>query len=126
RATAVRREAGYGVPVPLPEWSGHILDTWYSGIWGYLAATVAYTTALGRPDDALATWADPRTRVFEFIGFDCSFSHAVLWPALLLAHGGFTLPDQVVTNEFYRLGGGQVSPSPGHALWGQPFLPRGP
>jgi methionyl-tRNA synthetase len=125
-ATPVSRESGYGIPVPLPEWFGHILDTWYSGIWGYVAATVGHAVAVGRPEEARAVWADPRTGVFQFIGFDCSFSHAILWPALLLAHGGFRLPDQVVTNEFYRLEGEKFSTSRGHAIWGNEFLRRVP
>ncbi|HEY5834283.1 class I tRNA ligase family protein [Streptomyces sp.] len=124
--TTVSREADYGVPVPLPEFSGHILDTWYSGIWGYVAATVGYATALGEPEEALEAWADPATRVYEFIGFDCSFSHAILWPALFMAHGGFQLPEQVVTNEFYRLEGDKFSTSRDHAIWGNEFLRRVP
>jgi len=123
-ATTVSRSADYGVPVPLPEWSGHILDTWYSGIWGYVAATVAHGAATGDGDRALASWQDERTRIFEFIGFDCSFSHALLWPALFLAHGGMRLPEQVVTNEFYRLEGDKFSTSRGHAIWGNEFLRR--
>jgi methionyl-tRNA synthetase len=126
--TTVSREADYGVPVPLPEWEGHILDTWYSGIWGYLAATRSYAHAVGGPQapDGLEAWTDPTTRVYEFIGFDCSFSHALLWPALFLAHGGVTLPDQVVTNEFYRLEGDKFSTSRNHAIWGNEYLRRVP
>jgi methionyl-tRNA synthetase len=121
-ATPVSRESDYGIPVPLPEWEGHILDTWFSGIWGYMAATANLTHAEGRPDLWEQQWTDPDTRIVNFIGFDCSFSHAVLWPALLLAHGGLTLPSQVVTNEFYRLEGEKFSTSRGHAIWGGEFL----
>jgi methionyl-tRNA synthetase len=124
--TTVARTAAYGIPVPVEGWDGYILDTWYSGIWGYLAATVALGTALGDADAPLRAWADPDTRVYEFIGFDCSFSHALLWPALFLAHGDLKLPDQVVTNEFYRLEGDKFSTSRGHAIWGNDFLRRVP
>ncbi|WP_051951164.1 class I tRNA ligase family protein [Actinacidiphila yeochonensis] len=122
--TPVSREAGYGVPVPLPGWEGHILDTWFSGIWGYVAATARLTEAQGDREKALALWSDPDTRIVNFIGFDCSFSHAVLWPALLLAQGSLTLPAQVVINEFYRLEGAKFSTSRGHAIWGGEFLRR--
>ncbi|WP_179166427.1 class I tRNA ligase family protein [Streptomyces sp. CB03238] len=120
--TPVSREDGYGIPVPLPGWEGHILDTWFSGIFGYVAATAGLTRAEGEPELWERLWSDPATEVINFIGFDCSFSHAVLWPALLLAHGGLTLPAQVVTNEFYRLEGDKFSTSRNHAIWGSEFL----
>lgn len=122
--TPVSREGAYGIPVPLPGWEGHILDTWFSGIWGYAAATANLTAAEGRPGYWEELWTDPDTELINFIGFDCGFSHAVLWPALLLAHGGLTLPTQVVTNEFYRLEGEKFSTSRGHAIWGGDFLRR--
>lgn len=120
--TPISRQAAYGVPVPLDGWEGHILDTWFSGIFGYLAATACLTEAEGRPELWEERWRDSRTRVINFIGFDCSFSHAVLWPALLMAQGELTPPSQVVTNEFYRLEGEKFSTSRGHAIWGGDFL----
>lgn len=124
--TPVSRIAEYGIPVPLPGWQGNILDTWSSGIWGYVASSMAYAEATGRQEAGLAAWTDPNTSVVQFIGFDCGFSHAILWPALLLARGGFTLPEQVVTNEFYQLEGKKFSTSRGHAIWGGELLRRIP
>jgi len=120
--TPVSRRTSYGIPVPLSGWNGHILDTWYSGIFGYLAATMAYGTALGRQELWRELWLEPDTAIIHFIGFDCSFSHAVLWPALLMALGGLNLPRHVITNEFYNLEGGKFSTSRNHAIWGTEFL----
>ncbi|MFF3323010.1 class I tRNA ligase family protein [Streptomyces sp. NPDC002889] len=120
--TPVSRRSGYGIPVPLEGWEGHILDTWFSGIFGYIAATACLTAAQGEPEAWERLWSDPATRIVHFLGFDCSFSHAVLWPALLMAHGGLTLPAQVVINEFYRLEGEKFSTSRDHAVWGGEFL----
>ncbi|MEW2412143.1 class I tRNA ligase family protein [Streptomyces sp. NPDC046866] len=123
--TPISREADYGIPVPLPGWEGHVLDTWFSGIWGYAAATARLAEANGDRSEWERLWTDPETRIVNFIGFDCSFSHAVLWPALLLASpDGLTLPSQVVINEFYRLEGDKFSTSRGHAIWGGEFLRR--
>ncbi|MFB7783928.1 methionine--tRNA ligase [Streptomyces vinaceus] len=122
--TAISREADYGIPVPLPGWEGHVLDTWFSGIWGYAAGTARLAEANGDRSEWERLWTDPETRIVNFIGFDCSFSHAVLWPALLLAQGELTLPAQVVINEFYRLEGDKFSTSRGHAIWGGEFLRR--
>lgn len=125
-ATPVSRLAGYGIPVPVPGWQGHVLDTWFSGIWGYMAATAHLTEAEGRPGLGERLWTDPSTEIVNFIGFDCSFSHAVLWPALLLACGGLTLPRHVIINEFYQLEGRKFSTSRGHAIWGGQFLRQVP
>lgn len=122
--TPISREADYGIPVPLEGWEGHILDTWFSGIMGYAAATARLAEANGDRAEGERLWNDPETRIVNFIGFDCSFSHAVLWPALLLAQGELTLPSQVVINEFYRLEGDKFSTSRGHAIWGGEFLRR--
>ena len=124
--TTVARRADYGVPVPLDGWDGYILDTWFSGIWGYVAASKVLAQVRGEPSDLLSGWADPDVRIYEFVGFDCGFSHALLWPALALAHGGLELPDQVVTNEFYRLEGSKFSTSRDHAIWGNDILRRVP
>lgn len=120
--TPVSRLSDYGVPVPLEGWDGHILDTWFSGVFGYVAATARLTAAQGEPELWERQWTDPETRIVNFIGFDCSFSHAVLWPALLMAEGTLTPPSQVVTNEFYRLEGEKFSTSRNHAVWGGEFL----
>lgn len=118
----VSRVYGYGIPVPVAGSQGQILDTWFSGIFGYQAATLGYTAALGRPDEGREIWSDPSTTLVNFIGFDCSFSHAVLWPALLIALDSPVLPRHILSNEFYHLEGGKFSTSRGHAIWGADFL----
>lgn len=124
--TPISRISGYGTPVPLEGWSGHVLDTWFSGIFGYMAATQAYATAVGSPQRTAEFWEDPDTTLVHFIGFDCSFSHAVLWPALLLAVDQPVLPRHVISNEFYSLEGEKFSTSRGHAIWGSEFLRQVP
>ncbi|WP_305787954.1 class I tRNA ligase family protein [Symbioplanes lichenis] len=118
----VSRVDGYGIAVPLAGWEGHVLDTWFSGIFGYIAATDGHQEALGHPDGGSRIWSDPGTTLVNFIGFDCSFSHAVLWPALLLALDRPVLPGHIVSNEFYYLEGEKFSTSRGHAIWGADFL----
>ncbi|MDT0261444.1 class I tRNA ligase family protein [Jatrophihabitans lederbergiae] len=118
-ATPISRIGEYGIGVPLEEWAGHYLDTWFSGYFGYLAAAelAARTSGHETPD-----WADDEAQVLEFFGFDCSFSHAVLWTALAMALGTVPTPAQLNTNEFYRLEGAKFSTSRGHAIWGGEFL----
>ncbi|GIE99537.1 hypothetical protein Ari01nite_70020 [Paractinoplanes rishiriensis] len=120
--TPVSRVYPYGVPVPLSGWEGHVLDTWFSGIYGYMAATEGLGAALGEPGLADRLWNDEDTTLVHFIGFDCSFSHAVLWPAQLLAAGSPVRPRYVISNSFYHLDGEKFSTSRGHAIWGSDFL----
>ncbi|HTZ43399.1 MAG TPA: class I tRNA ligase family protein [Jatrophihabitans sp.] len=122
--TPISRIGDYGVPVPLADWQGHYLDTWYSGIWGYIAATEGAHRVANRGIGE-AAWSQPDTEVHEFLGFDCSFSHAILWPAFALALG-LPLPVRFNTNEFYKLEGGKFSTSRGYAIWGGEFLSRVP
>jgi methionyl-tRNA synthetase len=120
--TPISRVYPYGVPVPLPGWEGHVLDTWFSGIYGYMAATDGLGAALGDPDLADRIWHDQDTTLVHFVGFDCSFSHAVLWPAQMLAEGVPVQPRYIISNEFYQLEGEKFSTSRGHAIWGSDFL----
>ncbi|MCX2970959.1 MULTISPECIES: class I tRNA ligase family protein [Streptomyces] len=118
----ISRRDDYGVPVPLDGWEGHVLDTWFSGVFGYMAATAAHGAALGAPEEWRTLWRDPDTELVHFIGFDCGFSHAVLWPSLLMGLGGYVTPAHVISNEFYTLEGEKFSTSRGHAIWGSEFL----
>ena len=122
--TPISRIGDYGVAVPLPGWEGHYLDTWFSGIWGYVAGTSGAQRVAGQ-GPGVSGWYSPDTQVHEFIGFDCSFSHALLWPAMCAALG-VNLPTSVVTNEFYRLEGGKFSTSRWHAVWGADILSEVP
>jgi methionyl-tRNA synthetase len=120
--TPISRLSPFGIPVPLPGWEGHILDSWFSGIFGYMAATAAYGEAIGRPEFWREVWEEPTSTIVQFIGFDCSFSHALLWPAMMMARGGINVPDQIVLNEYYLLEGEKFSTSRGYAIWGSDFL----
>lgn len=118
----ISRESDYGLPVPLEGWQGHVLDTWFSGIFGYIAATAAYDRAMGNPEQWRSTWQDPETELVHFIGSDCSFSHAVLWPSLMMGLDNYITPKHVISNEFYTLDGAKFSTSRNHAIWGFDFL----
>lgn len=120
--TPVSRVYPYGIPVPLKGWEDHVLDTWFSGIYGYMAATEGLGIALGDAQFGARLWDHDETTLVHFIGFDCSFSHAVLWPAMLLATDAKVLPRHIISNEFYQLEGEKFSTSRGHAIWGSDFL----
>lgn len=115
----VSRVADHGIPVPLPGWEEHVLDTGFSGIWGLVAATERLAEAYGERNVALPLWADPATRIVAFTGVDQIFAHVALWPALLLAEGTLGLPDQVVVSETVQPRNAQSG-----AVWDGDFLRR--
>ncbi|MGW0894444.1 class I tRNA ligase family protein [Saccharopolyspora sp. NPDC002578] len=119
---AFTRRGTYGVPVPLPGWEGHIIDTWFAGVCGYLFSLDTLQGGMNSERSGRDIWEDPETAVVHFLGFDCLYSHAVFWPALCMAEESLVLPEQIVTNEFYQLEGLKFSTSRGHAIWGSEFF----
>ena len=123
--TPISRFGDYGIPVPDPAWEGHYLDTWFSGLFGYIAATRLAGEVMQLPA-AVGDWQLGDVEILEFLGIDCSFSHAILWVAAAMALGDLALPAKINTNEFYRLEGGKFSTSRGHAVWGGRLLAEVP
>ena len=94
-----------------------IISTWFSGIAGYYAAT--QEVAHQRADTTLVDsfWKDKNTQIYYFLGFDCSFSHGIVYPSLLGVSNDFTKNVTPITNKFLKLEGGDFSTSRGHAIW---------
>ena len=64
----------------------------------------------------------PSTRLVHFIGKDNIVFHAIVWPAVLMAHGEFILPDQIPANEFLNIEGEKLSTSRNWAVWVDDYL----
>lgn len=116
----ISNPSNWGIPVPLDGYADQRLYVWFEMCPGYLAATAA---ANGSTADA---WRESTTEIVQFFGFDNGYFHALLFPALLLAHGALRLPDAFVLNEFYRLEGKKFSTSRKHAIWAGEFLRQEP
>jgi methionyl-tRNA synthetase len=61
-------------------------------------------------------WCQNDTKLVHFLGKDNIIFHAIFFPAMLMAHGGFILADNVPANEFMNLEGSKQSKSKGHAI----------
>ena len=113
---AVTRDLNWGVPVPLEGATGKVLYVWFDAPIGYISATKALT-----PD-----WEkyckDEDTRLVHFIGKDNIVFHCIVFPAMLRAHGGYILPDNVPANEFLNIEGQKVSTSRNWAVWLNEYL----
>lgn len=114
---AVTRDLNWGVPVPVDGADGKVLYVWFDAPIGYISATKEWAEAVGDPDRWKAYWQDEQTRLVHFIGKDNIVFHCIIFPAMLMAHGGFVLPEQVPANEFLNLEGRKLSTSRNWAIW---------
>lgn len=92
------------------------VNTWFMGLAGYQAALADYLAA--HPErGAFDDWWTPDTQLVHFLGYDCSYSHAVGYTAQLLARPDGPRPGVYLTNQFLKLDGQDFSTSRGHAVW---------
>ena len=117
---AMTRDSNWGVKVPLPEAEGKVLYVWFDAPIGYISATKELTA------DWADYWCKKDTQLVHFIGKDNIVFHCIIFPAMLHAHGGFVLPENVPANEFLNIEGEKVSTSRNWAVWVDEYLKEFP
>jgi methionyl-tRNA synthetase len=118
----ITRDIDWGIPVPLPDAQGKVLYVWFDAPLGYISSTVEWAQNRGTPERWRDYWCDPVTRLIHFIGKDNIVFHAIVWPAVLMAHGEFILPDNIPANEFLNIEGEKLSTSRNWAVWADDYL----
>ncbi|HYM94237.1 MAG TPA: methionine--tRNA ligase, partial [Chitinophagaceae bacterium] len=111
QSRAMTRDSNWGVKVPLPDAEGKVLYVWFDAPIGYISATKELTNQWAD------YWCKDDTKLIHFIGKDNIVFHCIIFPAMLRAHGGFVLPDNVPANEFLNIEGDKVSTSRNWAVW---------
>lgn len=114
---AVSRDLKWGIPVPVEGAEGKVLYVWFDAPIGYISNTI---DCVG--DDWEKWWKDPETRMIHFIGKDNIVFHCIVFPAMLMAHGDYNLPDNVPANEFLNLEDDKISTSRNWAVWLHEYL----
>jgi methionine--tRNA ligase len=117
---AVSRDLDWGIPVPVEGAEGKVLYVWFDAPIGYISATKDLTPEWEQ------YWKDPETKMVHFIGKDNIVFHCIVFPAMLRAHGGYILPDNVPANEFLNLEGEKISTSRNWAVWLHEYLDEFP
>ena len=120
RPRAMTRDLDWGVPVPLPGADGKVLYVWLDAPIGYISATKQWGADHGT--DWEKWWKADDTRLLHFIGKDNIVFHCIVFPAMLKAHGGYILPENVPANEFLNLEGEKISTSRNWAVWLHEYL----
>jgi methionyl-tRNA synthetase len=108
---AMTRDSNWGVKVPIEGVAGKVLYVWFDAPIGYISATKELTNQWAD------YWCKDDTKLVHFLGKDNIVFHCIIFPAMLKAHGGFVLPDNVPANEFLNIEGEKVSTSRNWAVW---------
>jgi len=129
---AMTRDLDWGVHVPVEGADGKVLYVWFDAPIGYISATKDLFNAelsshkkqeyyLNEPLRPAGNWEDywksEDTKLVHFIGKDNIVFHCIIFPAMLMAHGEYTLANNVPANEFLNLEGDKISTSRNWAVW---------
>ncbi len=123
---AVTRDLRWGIKVPLEEAKDKVLYVWFEAVLGYISSTKEWAQKIGEPDRWKDYWQDENCKLVHFIGKDNITFHAIMFPALLMAKEGYTVPDSVPANEFLNIQGDKVSTSRDYAVWLEDYLENFP
>ncbi len=113
---AITRDLEWGVKVPLEGYDGKVLYVWFDAPIGYISATKELFELRGDGEGWKKYWLDNNTKLIHFIGKDNIVFHTIIFPAMLMAHGGYILPENVPANEFLNIGGQKQSKSRGTGI----------
>ena len=137
---AMTRDLDWGVQVPIKGADGKVLYVWFDAPIGYISATKElcnyakldvwnpkaeeYYIRQVETDkcDWEEYWQEEGTKLVHFIGKDNIVFHCIIFPAMLMAHGGYILADNVPANEFLNLEGQKISTSKNWAVWLNEYL----
>ncbi|MHB2016096.1 MAG: methionine--tRNA ligase [Candidatus Xenobia bacterium] len=122
--SAITRDIGWGIPVPVPGYENKRIYVWFEAVIGYYSATREWAQKQGNADGWKPFWTDPSTRIYNFIGKDNIVFHTIRWPATLMGIGGLNLPYDVPANEFLTLMARPFSTSRRWAVWVPDYLDR--
>jgi len=126
---SMTRDLDWGIDVPLEEAKGKKLYVWMDAPIGYISSTKQWAIDNGK--DWKLYWKKQENEaddacLLHFIGKDNIVFHCIIFPAILHAHGGYILPQNVPANEFLNLEGDKLSTSRNHAVWLHEYLEEFP
>lgn len=113
---AITRDLEWGVKLPVEGYDGKVIYVWFEAPIGYISATKELFIERDQPDKWKEYWQGENTKLIHFIGKDNIVFHSIIFPAMLMAHGNYILPDNVPANEFLNIGGEKFSKSRGNGI----------
>ncbi len=119
---AITRDIGWGIEIPIEGYEDKRIYVWFEAVSGYFTTTVEWSERHDRPEKWKEFWHNPEAKHYYFLAKDNIPFHTIIWPAILMGHGGLTLPYDVPANEYLLLKGAQFSKSRRHAVWVPAYL----
>ncbi|HIG34204.1 MAG TPA: methionine--tRNA ligase [Candidatus Poseidoniales archaeon] len=151
RARAVTRDIEWGIEIPLDgdDWASKRIYVWFEAVQGYYTCARIWAERYAAPSghsDGIDAWENwwkvpedgDSPRHIYFMGKDNIPFHTIIWPAIIMglnasdsseiSHsptaGDLLLEDNVSSNEYLMLKGGQFSKSRRHGVWLPSYLER--
>lgn len=109
---AITRDLDWGIPIEGvvgEDGAGKVLYVWFDAPIGYISATKHWAQANGKNWEDY--WKGDNVELVHFIGKDNIVFHCIIFPSMLHAHGGYTLPVNVPANQFLNFEGRKFSKS---------------
>lgn len=110
----ITRDLDWGVEAPFQGFEDKTIYVWFEALIGYLTGTVV---AIKSYEKAMDMWNDRSIEHYYFMGKDNITFHSIIWPGMLIAHGGYNLPTYVVANEYLNFQGEKFSKSRGVGIY---------
>ncbi len=107
RPRCITRDLKHGVKVPLKEFEDKVFYVWFDAPIGYVSSTKETTKEWEK------FWKDKKSEVYNFLGKDNIPFHTIFWPGMVIAHGEFNLPKNVVGLQYLNYEGQKFSKSKG-------------
>ena len=114
----ISRDAPY-FGFEIPGYPGKYFYVWLDAPVGYLASLKNWCGRNGTTFEA--TWGDPATERYHFIGKDIVRFHCLFWPAMLHA-AGYEGPSKVFVHGFLTVNGEKMSKSRGTFVSARTYL----
>lgn len=118
---ALTHPSAWGVPPTQQDVPGQVIWVWIELAFGFIYGIESLGRRLGidwRTDAPQDDW-----KIVHFLGYDNTFYHSILSPALYKIASPDWIPDvDYNVNEFYLLDGDKFSTSRRHAIWGKDLL----
>ena len=114
----ISRDAPY-FGFEIPGYPGKYFYVWLDAPVGYLASLKNWCGRNGTTFEA--TWGDPATERYHFIGKDIVRFHCLFWPAMLHA-AGYQGPSKVFVHGFLTVNGEKMSKSRGTFVSARTYL----
>lgn len=116
----ISHQSDWGIPVDIPSFENQVVYVWFEMAAGYLAAD-------RQANKANPYFTDRESRIVHFYGFDNTYYHTLLFPAVYFALGGdLNVPEDHIINELLFLRGEKFSTSRRHLIWANKLLSHVP